>query len=88
VQSLAKQKHALEIAEHTLIIMCNNKAGYNSYSKMPNEHTLPALREIWGPRTNFDLGALVIPCSNTMIKGSGVLKSEVPEMAKSCILEV
>ena len=34
VQSLAEQKHALEISEHTLIIMCNNKAGYNSYSKM------------------------------------------------------
>jgi hypothetical protein len=30
-----------------------------------------ALRETWGPRTNFDLGALVIPCSNTMIRGSG-----------------
>jgi hypothetical protein len=35
VQSLAEQKQALEISEHTLIIMCNNKAGYNSYSKMP-----------------------------------------------------
>jgi hypothetical protein len=29
VQSLAEQKHALKIPEHTLIIMCNNKAGYN-----------------------------------------------------------
>jgi hypothetical protein len=35
VQSLAEQKHALKISEHTLIIMCNNKAGYNWYSKMP-----------------------------------------------------
>jgi hypothetical protein len=52
-----------------------------------------ALREIWEPRTNFDLGALVIPCSNTMIRGSEasprkILKFEVPEIAKSCILEV
>jgi hypothetical protein len=35
VQSLAEQQHALKISEHTLIIMCNNKTGYNWYSKMP-----------------------------------------------------
>ena len=29
VQSLAEQQHALKISEHTLIIMCNNKTGYN-----------------------------------------------------------
>jgi hypothetical protein len=28
-----------------------------------------ALREIWRPRTNFDLGALVISCFNTVIRG-------------------
>jgi hypothetical protein len=93
VQSLAEQKHALKISEHTFIIMYNNKAGYNSYSKMSKRtYTYcTAITEIWGPRTNFDLGALVIPCSNTMIRGPGAspgksLKSEVPEMAKSCIL--
>jgi hypothetical protein len=53
--------------------MCNNKAGYNWYSKTPKRINIhcTALREIWGHRTNFDLGALVIPCSNTMIRGSG-----------------
>jgi hypothetical protein len=29
VQSLAEQQQALKISEHTLIIMCNNKTGYN-----------------------------------------------------------
>jgi hypothetical protein len=96
VQSLAEQKHALKISEHTLIkCVTTYKAGYNSYSKMPKRtYTYStAIREIWGPRTNFDSGALVIPCSNTMIRGPGAspgksLKSEVPEMAISCILEV
>jgi hypothetical protein len=45
-------------------------------------------------RAKFDLGTLVIPSSNTMIRGSRgilrgkILKCEVPEMAKSCILEI
>ena len=50
---------------------------------------------IWVLRAKFDLGPLVIPSSNTMIRGSSrgilpgkILKCEVPEMAKSCILEV
>jgi hypothetical protein len=29
-----------------------------------------------GPRTNFDLGALVIPSSNTVVRGSGGIPSE------------
>jgi hypothetical protein len=44
VQSLAEQQHALKISEHTLIIMCNNKTGYNLYSKMPKP---------WGPPPTY-----------------------------------
>jgi hypothetical protein len=97
-QSLAEQKHSLKISEYTFMIMCNHKTGYNWYSKMPKptyttQH--PGLpRVIWVLRAKFDLGPLVIPSSNTMIRGSRsilpgkILKCEVPEMAKSCILEV
>jgi hypothetical protein len=57
VQSFAEQKHALKISEHTLIIMCNNKAGNNLYSKMPKRTYMhcTVLREILGPRTNIEL---------------------------------
>jgi hypothetical protein len=41
VQSLAEQKHALKIPEHTLIIMCNNKLQATiDIQKRQNEHTL------------------------------------------------
>jgi hypothetical protein len=38
-------------------------------------------REIWGPRAKIELWSLLIPFEK-------ILKSQLPEMAKSCILEV
>ena len=62
---------------------------------MPKPQRPGSPREIWVLRAKCELGPLMIPSSNTMIMGSrGILsgkisvKSEVPEMAKSCILEV
>jgi hypothetical protein len=54
VQSLAEQKHAQKISEHTLIIMCNRKTDYNWYSKMPKP-TYTALHP--GSPREINLGA-------------------------------
>jgi hypothetical protein len=94
VQSLAEQKHALEISEHTLIIMCNNKAGYNSYSKMPKRtYTAQQSGKFGGPGQTLTWGLSRFHVLTLWLGGPGaspgkILKSEVLEMAKSCILEV
>ena len=57
-QGLDKQKHALKISEHTFIIMCIHKTGYNWYSKMskrtyteqhPGKFGYPWPNLTWGP---------------------------------------
>jgi hypothetical protein len=68
---------------HIICIQCDTLNILYSYSKMPKRTNTycTAIREIWGPRTNFDLGALVIPCSNTMIRGPGAFPGKKFEIS-------
>jgi hypothetical protein len=90
MQSLAKQKHALTISEHTLIIMCNNKTGYNWYSKM-SKRTFSVQyprKFVGGQRQTLIRGPVWLHLLTLWLKGPGAfapgkfLKSVLPEMAK------